>query len=352
MGYTRSKTELKQTTFFLPEGVKYLNISITNNCNFICSYCYKKNEAGKAATNMNLASLHKLLKYLNDLQDSGKYPPTVFISGGEPMIVWKTVLVKIIDKYLNIKFQIATNGSIKVDNFVNKIKRRDISWILSYDGIKCNQRQGFSNDIFESNIEILTKNNFHVHLNPTYNHANLENMVNIYFREVENKNDNITYGWNLAKNYLMTDEVKKKYAEDLYSSMKTILDDIKKRNYSYIPHFIKGLIGLKVSGKIFPHCQHKYRMIVDVFENIYPCNIISQDKNNRCGTVRDGVNPSYDEWIPVIKEGLKLSDVEEHISKYAKKLFCGLKCNLFPKAYTILNDVIEEFYKGCTSKCG
>jgi sulfatase maturation enzyme AslB (radical SAM superfamily) len=322
-----------------PKNITYLNISITNQCNFKCSYCYKNNKSKEQSIDMSFDDLDKILKALS-LNSDRKLPLTCFISGGEPLLTDHLSLITLINKYNKIKFQISTNGSIKIeDYFINGLINKNISWVLSYDGVMCNQRMGFDKITFNHNIDILTNNEFHVHLNPTYNHNNIKNMVHIYYEELINTNKYITYGWNLAK--AVTTAFPDNYYKEFTDAMFFILNDISERKYKYVPLYIKGLIGLKLVGSLSPHCYHKYRNIIDVYGNIYRCNIISQNTDFRHGNIHDDLYYNYINYN--YKFNLKLNKVEDFINNYRHDFDCKLICTLHPKVYTILDTLIDEF---------
>jgi radical SAM protein with 4Fe4S-binding SPASM domain len=93
-----------------------INISIANNCNFRCSYCY----FGKSFSPSKTAPLPSVLKTLDEARDMGVM--TVFLSGGEPTIY--PGIADVVDRILQNGMvpSISTNGFMLTTELIDSFR--------------------------------------------------------------------------------------------------------------------------------------------------------------------------------------------------------------------------------------
>ena len=125
-----------------------VELSITEQCNLRCSYCYfRESHAGRCAVmseEVMEASIRLALKRAIELGDAF-FNVTFF--GGEPLLrmdfIKKTVkftrvLVKQnekkLDKSFRLHFSIDTNGTLLTDDIIRYLKREKIRVTISLDG--------------------------------------------------------------------------------------------------------------------------------------------------------------------------------------------------------------------------
>lgn len=319
--------------------INYFNLSITNGCNMSCTYCYKNNKNLKNATTIKKEDFIFIVEKLRN--ENNIKPKTIFISGGEPLTYDNDILLEVINEYNDFVFQIATNGTIDLKYFVDRLKNKNVTFVMSYD-VDNDERIGFNHQQFEKNLKILNETDFHVHLNPTYNHKNIKGMLYMYEAEKENKKKNFTFGWNIAKRYPISLEDKLKFEFQLKEIFNTIMKDLEQNDYTFIPDFLKGLFGFALlDKKMKPHCENEYRIIIDVNGNVFPCNIISQDIENSEQNILN--NEDYHVFKKYVKhKETTLYNIEQFLEDN-KDASCGLKCTLFPFIYEILRRVIYRF---------
>jgi|GEM_PF-2178131 uncharacterized protein len=141
----------------------HMVFSITNNCNFKCSYCY---DTGKYATDSNrkgsmeLSVLYRTLDWLHDIN------PNCSISfyGGEPLLEFEKIqrAIQYCKKrnYTFNNFTITTNGSLLKDQILTFLVKNNFNLSISYDGNKeihnkyRKQNNGnYTFDLVKKNIE-------------------------------------------------------------------------------------------------------------------------------------------------------------------------------------------------------
>lgn len=113
-----------------------LTIKTTNNCNFLCKYCYQPHES-KTLTDDNIQSI---FKFISNEMKHGKDSLFMHYFGGEPLLNFNAVLK--IDTYLkenrikNISIM-TTNGYLLTDTIIMAIKDTNIKTLqITVDGTR------------------------------------------------------------------------------------------------------------------------------------------------------------------------------------------------------------------------
>lgn len=144
----------------------YLRLSITDNCNFRCTYCMP-NEKMNFLKQRNLMSSEEIFEISKVFVQLGVNK--IRLTGGEPLV--RKDFGEIISKLslLPIKIGITTNGLL-IDNYLEELKNADISSInISLDTLNdqkfktITQRNHFAK-VWE-NIQRCMQENIHVKLN-------------------------------------------------------------------------------------------------------------------------------------------------------------------------------------------
>lgn len=134
------------------EGSKitFLELIITESCNFHCTYCIHFNNL--ETTDRHLRSARKIMRFETAkeavdnffmiLRVNRKNSAVVNFGGGEPLLGWP-VIEKVIEYCLSsyssefsIKFSLNTNASLITDSIARKIKQFGMSVASSLDGLQ------------------------------------------------------------------------------------------------------------------------------------------------------------------------------------------------------------------------
>ena len=123
------------------EKIKSCYIELTQKCNLKCRHCYNG-----SAENLKLSmTLDELIRIIDQLSDYG-IEKLQFI-GGEPLLVNKTVLYKLLD-YASPRFKsikIYTNGTLIDSEFAENISRyRNIQFSISLYSFKESEHDKFT----------------------------------------------------------------------------------------------------------------------------------------------------------------------------------------------------------------
>lgn len=120
-----------------------LFLSLTDNCNFSCSYCYytssnTREYYNNSKYNMTWINAKKAIDFF--LSDANNFQPRyISISGGEALINY-TLIKKIIDyinkKDNNISITITTNGSLLNSDIIKYFIKNKVKLVISLDGPK------------------------------------------------------------------------------------------------------------------------------------------------------------------------------------------------------------------------
>jgi len=144
----------------VPSLVK-LNLSVTERCNFSCSYCYQKNL--KKKDRLNPETVERVIQFFFPWLSEGGY---IGFYGGEPLLEFSLIeqavqfsqrLSKTQQK--KILYTITTNGSLLTESLLEFFNRHRFHLTLSFDGSAQDQnRKEGSRDQLLTLIPIILKN--------------------------------------------------------------------------------------------------------------------------------------------------------------------------------------------------
>ncbi|HNP74910.1 MAG TPA: radical SAM protein [bacterium] len=148
---TLLKDKIKQREEKIINGslIDYLELIMSETCNFACDYCiHFKNLGGSDRMNSHQKFMRlKIAKqaidwYLAILRQNGKQKATINFGGGEPLLVWDTILqvIKYCDEtYGNefeFSFSINTNASLITQQIAMVLKKYRVNVASSLDGLR------------------------------------------------------------------------------------------------------------------------------------------------------------------------------------------------------------------------
>lgn len=123
--------------------IKYLELKVSNICNFACDYCINSNVLPRANKFMNFTVAKKGVDaFLTTLRHHRKNKAEISFGGGEPLLNWtliERVLKYCLKRYgreFSFQFSVNTNGSLLTAEIVKKLKRYGVGIAPSLDGLK------------------------------------------------------------------------------------------------------------------------------------------------------------------------------------------------------------------------
>ena len=137
--------------------INSLILSITDDCNLKCKYCFVQHKP----IYMKYQTCIDAIEFLNNNSnpDQDKY---ITFFGGEPTLLWDEIIVPSIQyveiKAMKIKFNITTNGILLNEEKVEFLKQHNVNLLLSMDGDIITQDYNRPLKNGKSSFDILNKN--------------------------------------------------------------------------------------------------------------------------------------------------------------------------------------------------
>ncbi len=317
-----------------PSKYDYLRITITNNCNLKCNYCFMN------AVTDNKLSITKqtLVQKIEEFAKKSSGYPTIHYFGGEPLLrddlinLGHDTLTDCVDKGFikGFKEEIVTNGTLLNDNNLNKLKSKNIDVVVSIDGWKeINDKNrvytngtGSYNDVIKG-IDLLRTNGLVVKIiiTPSKDNVNIIYDIIKYFVEIINVDDitintpqPVEEGWDIdgkifAEQLIMTYT----YLLDKQIEFKSLLNNLLyliKNGLPQLHSCMNSIYAAKINSfGIFCSIEGElYKCVVDF-------NKYSMKENN------DFETTSSIEWY-------KKNDRADKCKKCDILLFCGGSCSM------------------------
>jgi radical SAM protein with 4Fe4S-binding SPASM domain len=232
-------------------------IEITNKCNFSCIHCYGS-FCPENFYELSLDDIELIIQNLKELKIRN-----IQIIGGEPFLIKREKLKKILNLFLeeNFNIEIFTNGYFIDDNWATFFQKNNIKIAMSVysheENIHCNiTHHPLSFKHLKRSIKILEKKNIPYRLayvKTKYNNmSSLEDIKNTFSTTAPIKNDPIRLVGKASKNLLN---------ETLKEERQLTLSYFK--NIKIESSFIKR--------NIFRHNCFSYKFYIDSLLDVYPC---------------------------------------------------------------------------------
>ena len=346
----------------LHNGFKELILSVTEDCNFRCSYCvYSENFSdtrNHSKNYMNWETAKKAIDiYLNYFKEGKKFnlfrEPVFGFYGGEPLLNFD--LIKKIVNYIKTIYDgtfilnITTNGSLLTQDIADWLMENNFSIIISLDGDKKehDRKRSYANhtetfdDVF-NNIKYLLKKNYEsVYVNSVFDWKTNFEECDSFFKNINLKVANVS-------------EVNKITTKDYYNQFDSKELDLFNEYFSLLEE--NYVITLKNQG------SYLFELIeYPLVSTILNSNILNVDRNlyNFAGSCIPGekifVNHKGEfficERVPEIKsignisEGVNFKVISNFIEEYNNNLsFCkecefSFICNKCFNDFIINNDL-------------
>lgn len=289
-------------------------ICCTLDCNLACSYCYEGNGEKKEYPRLDiinqefLCGIEKIEKFIDELYEyNGNGLTTIIWHGGEPTLIDSKVLDKIMENqhqkgHDNIRWSMQSNGTLLTDDYVEVLRKHNVSIGISLDGLKeqHDKFRKFKNgkptfDIIINNIKKLQKAGVRCGTLITITDNNVEYLLDIYkFFTKMNVNFNFNALFPDKKEHtprLNTSEYAT-YICDLFDLW--INDNEHKITISPFMHIIEGLLNPK---RGVPACHwskdcSKGFIAIDTYGDLYPCEHWVGMSEYKIGNIQDGLKKS------------------------------------------------------------
>ncbi len=364
---------LKHT--LLQYGFNQLILSITEDCNFRCSYCAYSNQFKYSRNHsiryMSFDVAKKAVDiYLNFISKGRKYnlfrKPTFSFYGGEPLLNFS--LIKRLVKYIKsiysdeIQFTITTNGSLLNKNIINYLIKNDFSILVSLDGDKnehnrkrkYKNNQGTFKDVFNNVKYLIEKNYDNIFMVPVFdwktNFISCEN----FFKENNLKVLSISQVDNV-----FTNSYYNQFNFDDLESYKKLIKNLKETycsegsNYSYLYHLIEyPYVSVILDSNIINYtkrfnnftasCTPGDKLYVNVDGEFHMCERVPEIKP--LGDVFSGID--FDNILNMINDfNSKLTYCNEcEVSFLCQKCYRNfMKGNSFKTSSEICINAFSEF---------
>lgn len=125
-------------------------ISITNNCNLSCRYCYEKRLNTERGCLSSVTS-DNIINFINNRNDAD----LVYLFGGEPLL-YKDMIKKLAENIKAKEFIITTNGTLLEEGFIDWCMHNHVRINMSHDGMDCSDR-GADVSILNEKLKLLVK---------------------------------------------------------------------------------------------------------------------------------------------------------------------------------------------------
>ena len=288
-----------------------LKISITNVCNYDCSYC--SNE-GQTHENKEYIDLNFIKQLCENIQKEEIYTRRVNITGGEPLL--HKQLIEIVKEFAKVSECIAlnTNASLLNKEKILELKNAGVSALkIGIDSIvgeqtkPCMKNTKNYVDIVKENIVFAKEVVPDTSLDVVLSEFNIDKMESIIEFIVSNKLNNSIFIELVQDDFWNNGNIPNKGID-----FEVLLELLKKQNenlnYSYNEK--KGLYSIKMAED------------VTVFYALDYCTL------KLCGSLCTRIN-SKGEMVPCIKEGIGIKldlnkEIGTQISEANKKSFCNI----------------------------
>ncbi|MCQ2417593.1 MAG: radical SAM protein [Oscillospiraceae bacterium] len=125
-------------------------ISITNQCNLKCSYCYERHLNTKYG-HIQDGTMQKIAAFIQKRNDADR----VYLFGGEPLLYMD--IVRYYCETIRAKeFVVTTNGTLLNEDFIKWSMERNVIINMSHDGKHCEER-GVDSALLDEKLKMLLR---------------------------------------------------------------------------------------------------------------------------------------------------------------------------------------------------
>ncbi|ACS84594.1 radical SAM/SPASM domain-containing protein [Musicola paradisiaca] len=172
--------------------VNGLQLVLTNDCNFKCTYCFanERNNDQASSCAQKPQRMTKEIAFLaveniiSVIKRNHNTHLTIEFFGGEPLLNWE-IIEAVLDKYrsgedwgVNIHYMITTNGSLISEKIAKTLKTYGVHTVLSYDTPGNHHRLTTKNtpaeELILRGLSNLKKHNNAVSINSVISHTNID----------------------------------------------------------------------------------------------------------------------------------------------------------------------------------
>ena len=253
-------------------------ISITNQCNLHCSYCYEKkmNTMNTEYGSMSDETMQRVVNFINQRRDAD----TIFLFGGEPLLYKDKV--RFLCENLNARtLVITTNGTMLDEEFIMWCAERSIVLNMSHDGAKCAER-GVDTKLLDEKAKLLVKHQTNTLFQLVYTEETLPNLY-----------DNILHLKNLGAKKVSASLDANANPADIDQFGNIMYEQWRK--IARIPNLrILELVQKRdrINGKQSSLCEIcKNKLFINWDGQFYPCVQFQNRSEFLCGSLSVGIQP-------------------------------------------------------------
>lgn len=317
---------------------------VTSDCNLSCKYCYEGKEKKQIYMSRDIVdkSIEYTFKYLKNIN---KNDFRVQIHGGEPFLAFDTIkylVYRVKDecnrRNINVSFLTTTNGTIMNDDIIEFIKKEMPSISISLDGTKethdnirlYKSGKGSHSTTLKNSLKLLN-NSVYVRIRNTFDSESVGNLskdikylIDKGFKCISSAPNVFDENWSEESIKRLEKQVKKikSYVKE---EDKILINLIDKNLYK-----TKGACeGGKTSINIYPD------------GSIYPCTIVTGNKEFCIGNIYDGVDEKKVDDLLYYSNKINKDCDGCKINKYCK----GSRCKIINKVIT------NDYCKPSATQC-
>jgi len=304
--------------------LSYVDVEVTNSCNFRCSYCYEK---GHYQSDMlSVVDFKAVIDRLSKYVDLGSLHLVLW--GGEPLLnywlmeyIFKSGLVENLKKLL-----ILTNGSL-IEYYIDLFKQyKHKVWIqISYDGEPIHSKNRFdiygkpTTDIVLEAIDLLYHNNIEFSLKPTLPIDNLQYMFDAYkdYVKLHNQYKDVNLMYNPTLDHYSKD-ISDEALKVLYQQLVEIVRFSVKEGYTILSWLLEDKK---------PLCSAGVSMFsIDIDGDVYPCHgcFYHNSTDHKWGNIFSLTNEDLDRFRYNYYQAFNKARIEDQQCNYS---FCR-RCNV------------------------
>jgi len=331
----------------IPHKPEIAYINVTSLCNLRCKYCYV-HFGDYNVLNPIKEIKEELIPKISDFLSNLGIKEVVFF-GGEPLIGINSIrkIIKNLDKRINVKYSLVTNGTLINHNIINLIKEYNIKVTVSLDGWRivhdlnrtyANGRESY-NDVVHG-ISQLIRHEIPIFVQATYHSSHAD--IGVTPMQIASYLSRITNYFVIKPSLPLNEIVAHLYGVYMVESLR----ELSRPEARYVDQDIMILTILLIN-RIFKPFSCEFYGYLTILPNgdIYTCNVFPPF--GKLGNINDKpetIINNYRKLISALLPELVSTELHEFLGsncytyrKYAKKYD-----KIFNLYYKIL---LIEFYK-------
>jgi len=322
--------------------IKYLVLSITNQCNLKCKYCYRGN-AGNSV--MDEETVDQAISLMDPHERAH-----IQITGGEPLLhcdLIEYIGNKVRSNLKKVTLGVQTNGTLICDQFIETVKKYDMQVGVSIDGRKeINELiRGKSGSVF-AGLDKLQKGGVEFRTTTVVSNLNVEHIHEIPF--ILSAFDNsmgMALDMLVCKGNSLERGVTYPSKDELERALYKLMENI-----NFINRMRKKPLQLREVNKVcerngaksYCHAENGESLAVSPTGELYPCGQVVDDRLFYMGHIKDFSAES----LPIDNSGIifqykNINNSHEARWDCPSRKFYNRSENEWPDLYNILDRLVS-----------